>query len=337
MLTRALGWQTKAHAMKLAAQAVGDGLPTSSPPLPRQAPVDTVRDLLEYFVARQEDRGDIAADTKRNAKRAGIWLTKTIGLVRLDRLSVSDLEYHKDVRMRERMTDKWNRDRGTASPVTIAFELRLLSQAWAWGRAIGLAPNRDVPTITFPVKPKRDKRTPSPADVAAAIAVMRPRYRLVVTLMWCTGARVGEVLALRWEDVDLELGLVELDGKTGPRTVPLAKPALELLKSVPEGARQGPLLGVARASVTSAIVDACDAAKVKRWSPHGLRRLAVDEMQRAGVDVGTAAAVTGHTAVTMLRFYRQPTATDKALAVKMARLGYAPEGKVIAMRKGGEE
>lgn len=336
MMTRAIGWHTKAQATKLAAQAVGAGLPTTAPPVPHTALVDTVRDLLEYFVARQEDRGDLAADTKRNSKRAGMWLTKTIGLVRLDRLTTADLEHHKDVRLRERMIDKWNRDRGTASTVTVAFELRLLSQAWVWGRAIGLTPNKELPTITFTVKPKRDKHTPSPADVAATLAVMRPRYRLVVTLLWCTGARVGEVLGLRWSDVDLERGVLRVNGKTGPRSVPINRPALAMLTAAPEAARTGPLLTVARASVTSAIDDACRTAGVRHWSPHGLRRLAVDEMARAGVDVGTAAAITGHTPVTMLRFYRKATATDMALAVQMARLGYAPEGRVIRLR-GGEE
>ncbi len=39
--------------------------PTTAPAIPRAALVDTVRDLLEYWVASQEDRGDIATATKR--------------------------------------------------------------------------------------------------------------------------------------------------------------------------------------------------------------------------------------------------------------------------------
>lgn len=336
MSTKAVGWYTQEDAERRAGQAIADGLPVGAPPLERVGLVDTVRDLLEYWVARQEDRQDIAEATKRISKQAGLHLTRTIGHVRLDRLGQRELEHHRDARMRERVVDKWNRDRGPGSSETVTQELRLLRSAWKWGRSIGLAPEKDLPTVRV-VQDRRVKRTPTPADVAATLAAMRPRYRLVVTLMWCTGARVGEVLALEWKDIDLEAGLVELDGKTGPRQVPLAVPALELLKSVPDAARQGPLLGVARASVTSAIAHACDAAKVTRWSPHGLRRLAVDEMQRAGVDIGTAAAVTGHTPVTMLRFYRQASAEDKAAAVKRARLGYAPEGKVISIVRGGEE
>ena len=70
--------------------------------------------------------------------------------------------------------------------------------------------------------------------------------------------------------------------------------------------------------------------------PHGLRRLAADTMARAGVDVGTAAAITGHDPKTMLEFYRTAPATDMALAVQMARLRIRPQGKVIRLRDGEE-
>lgn len=181
MLTRAIGWHTKAQAMKLAAQAVGQGLPTTAPPLPHTALVDTVRDLLEYWVARQEDRQDIADNTKRISKQAGIHLTASIGHVRLDRLGQRELEHHRDVRLRADPP---------ASSMTVQHELRELRAAWKWGRSVGLAPEKDLPTVKLNAKPVREKHTPSPADVAATIAHAMPRYRLLLTLVWSTGARI---------------------------------------------------------------------------------------------------------------------------------------------------
>ena len=45
--------------------------------------------------------------------------------------------------------------------------------------------------------------------------------------------RLGEVLGLRWDDVDLACGAIRLsDAKTGARTVPLGAPAMAFLASL---------------------------------------------------------------------------------------------------------
>ena len=66
----------------------------------------------------------------------------------------------------------------------------------------------------------------------AAIAAIR--------LLILTGCRRGEILGLRWEDVDLESRELRLrDTKTGPRTVPPSPAAVQLLAELPrsEGSR----------------------------------------------------------------------------------------------------
>ena len=55
-----------------------------------------------------------------------------------------------------------------------------------------------------------------------------------VRLLIFTGARKGEIIGLKWSDIDFELGLANLpDSKTGKKSIPLAAPALELLQSLP--------------------------------------------------------------------------------------------------------
>ena len=66
----------------------------------------------------------------------------------------------------------------------------------------------------------------------AAIAAIR--------LLILTGCRRGEILGLRWKDVDLESRELRLrDTKTGPRSVPLSPAAVQLLAELPrsEGSR----------------------------------------------------------------------------------------------------
>lgn len=56
-----------------------------------------------------------------------------------------------------------------------------------------------------------------------------------VRLLALTGCRLGEILALRWNDVDLKAGLLRLpDSKTGAKTVPLGAPARALLDGLPD-------------------------------------------------------------------------------------------------------
>ena len=55
-----------------------------------------------------------------------------------------------------------------------------------------------------------------------------------IRLLVLTGARLGEILSLRWADVNFEHGMLLLgDSKTGRKTIFLSKPAMELLNRLP--------------------------------------------------------------------------------------------------------
>ncbi len=58
-----------------------------------------------------------------------------------------------------------------------------------------------------------------------------------IRLLLLTGARLGEVLSLRWNWVDQDRGCIFLpDSKTGRKPIPLGKNALELLGRIPHAA-----------------------------------------------------------------------------------------------------
>ena len=61
---------------------------------------------------------------------------------------------------------------------------------------------------------------------ASAVAAIR--------LLMLTGCRRGEIMKLRWEEVDLEAGELRLrDAKTGPRQVALSPAAVRVLSAIP--------------------------------------------------------------------------------------------------------
>lgn len=67
-------------------------------------------------------------------------------------------------------------------------------------------------------------KLPSYKEVKYLIdAAKNPRDRAAVYFLWESGARVGEFLSLDWQDIALtgDLIRVDLDGKTGKRTIPV--------------------------------------------------------------------------------------------------------------------
>jgi integrase len=64
--------------------------------------------------------------------------------------------------------------------------------------------------------------------------LISPHAAAAVRLLILTGARLREILNLKWEHVDLERGLLLLaDSKTGKKAIVLNAPALEILANIP--------------------------------------------------------------------------------------------------------
>jgi integrase len=61
---------------------------------------------------------------------------------------------------------------------------------------------------------------------------------------------------------------------------------------------------------------------VPKFTPHGLRRMAVDRMARAGVEPSVAASITGHDPNVMLQHYRAVSDDDLRLVAQRADLGW---------------
>ena len=112
----------------------------------------------------------------------------------------------------------------------------MFNLAESWGlRPDGSNPCRHVEKFAE----RKRERLLSPAELARlgdALAAHDGALYVVaaVKLLVFTGARLGEVLGLRWEWIDFERGEARLpDSKTGAKTLHLPPPALAVLVALP--------------------------------------------------------------------------------------------------------
>lgn len=149
-------------------------------------------------------------------------------------------------------------------------------------------------------------------------------YALALTAM-LTGARKGELLGLRWRDVNLETG-VALLGKTkngDRRTLVLLSQVVNVLRPF-AGDADRLVFGSVRSRYQLAVVidspwrDALARAQIKDFRFHDLRHCCASYLAQAGTPLNVIAEVLGHRKLDMSRRYAHLTTQTKAVAMQNA-------------------
>jgi integrase len=308
------GWATRDEAQHILADRVTRGLPAPANKV-ATGPVNTVGELIERWHARQHERVDLAERTLEHYDKAARHLVAWVREVGVHRLDRDTVERYRDNRFRE-----------SASPRLVVQELRVWSMAWKWAQEAAMVPARAFPNVTVKIDGYiLNHHTPDPADVRKVLDAAVGESRLALELLAVTGARVSEIAGLRRCDIEADDRRVQLrlTGKTGTRRFPLPEPFAQVMRER-AGNEETPVLSTLGnprdQAIRSRLARACRRAGVRAFTPHGLRRMVVDRMLRAGVDPATAASLTGHSVVVMLRFYRQVTEADREAAVARAAL-----------------
>jgi integrase len=130
-----------------------------------------------------------------------------------------------------------------ATPYFANRMLAAVSSCWSWGERHGLLPEGQTNPATKIVRFREKGRerflsSDELARLGDALAQCETRFGPyasgAIRLLCLTGARLNEVLGLRWQEVDFERGLALLpDSKAGRKIVHLSAPALAALASLP--------------------------------------------------------------------------------------------------------
>jgi integrase len=131
----------------------------------------------------------------------------------------------------------------------------------------------------------------------AARRLNNPIMSACLQTMLLTGARPGEVLEMRWEDVNVKWkGITILDKVEGEREIPLS-PYLESLLAALPRRNKWVFAGVKDAHITSPnsqLTSVCKVAGIEGLTLHGLRRSFKSLSEWLEIPAGIVAQIMGH-------------------------------------------
>ena len=190
----------------------------------------TVADLAARYL---EDHVEVRLKPRTQAKLRGV-LRRHI-LPTLGRLPVEAVERRQVVELHRGLSDR---------PVAANRAVKTLAHMYRLGEGWGLVPAGCNPCRSIDKHPERGRerfltdaefaRLGRVLDEAVDAGTASPVAAAAIRLLMLTGCRKGEVLALRWADVDLDAGELRLpNAKSGPRAVQLPPPAVRLLGALP--------------------------------------------------------------------------------------------------------
>jgi integrase len=315
----------------------------------------TIQELCDLYLA--EGVATKKPSTVRNDRgRIARHIKPLLGHRKTREVTRADVErFQRDVAAGRTAGDRKTGHRGrsivTGGQGAARLSMILLSAIFSFALRRGL--RDDNPCAGVPrYKPGKSERYLTAAEQmslgdalnAAQQAGTNPNAIAVIRVLVLTGARAGEIMSLRWQEVDFERTCLRLsDSKTGAKVIPRGVAALEVIAGQPRregtdhvfpGAHGGPLGSIGkvwRGVRVSAGLEGCRL--------HDLRHSFASNIVNAGGSLPVIGALLGHrsTATTAryahladdpLRVVADRAARSIAVAMEAGR-GKSPAGEVV--------
>ena len=163
-------------------------------------------------------------------------------------------------------------------------------------------------------------------------ACLSPTMSQIVIVALNTGMRRGEILNLKWENVNLRERLIEItEQKNGQySTIPLNSTTVDTLRAIPHRLDSdyvfpGKVQGKPYYDLFRHFERAVKAAKLERVNFHTLRHTAASHLVMAGVDLATVQEIMRHKTITMTLRYAHLSPAHKRSAVDALQNALAGE------------
>jgi integrase len=287
------------------------------------APVPTVSAFAEKFLTFSETNNKPSTVHAKKSMLA-VHVLPFFGAMKLDAVGPAEVESYKAQKLREGLDRKSINNHLTAMR-------KLLNLAVEWGE-MDRAPKVRGFSLKLQALDEAAYLTFDEADRLVETAA--PEWRAMIAIALQTGLRVGELLALRWADVDLVAGQIvvrhtlwhEQEGtpKGGRhRPVPLSDSALSVLKAhrhlrgryvfcLEDGSR------LTHSIVKDVVPQACvRAGLAKRVTWHGLRHSFASHLVMRGASLKAVQELLGHESIEMTLRYSHLTPDVRRSTVRL--------------------
>lgn len=162
----------------------------------------------------------------------------------------------------------------------------------------------------------------------------RHLYPIVFTAVH-TGMRKGEILNLKWSQIDLKNGLILIDKTKNfeRREIPMSESLKALLRQLHSQRRLdtdyifvNPDTGIRYTDLKRSFITACKKAGIKDFHFHDLRHTFASHLVMSGADLKTVQELLGHKSLTMTLRYSHLSQAHKKEALKALErnLGHSP-------------
>jgi integrase len=279
----------------------------------------TVEDLLSLALKTAEIQ---KRKSMYEAKRYVHLLKKHFGAIRASNVTTENVTDYR----RKRQCGWPDAKREKVSDHTINKELGFLRRSFRLGL------KQDPPLVTrvpnFEMTPD-DHIRKGFLDIEgfkALRGILPDHWKVMLCVGFFTGMRAGEILGLRWEQVDFSAGTISLnmgETKNGEgRTVPMIPELREVLERWwMESRAQWPACpwvihcrGTRTMNYRKSWMKACETAGLTGLLFHDIRRSAVKNLIQAGIPQVVAMAISGHKTTSMFNRYAIVDKTDLELA-----------------------
>jgi integrase len=232
------------------------------------------------------------------------------------------------------------------SPASVNRELEVLSKVFSMAADNGIIesnPVRKVNKLRLDNMRKRYLTVEEEQRLLNALSTKRAYLKPLVILAIHTGMRRGELLNLKWQNVDFVRSLIYVTNtKTGyDRDVPMNSLVKEILLELQrqndgyEHVFANPATGVNVKEIKNGFRAACREAGISDFRSHDLRHTTGTRLADAGTDAFAIAEVLGHRSLQTTKRYTHATELRKRRAVEaLANYSEQDGQKMVKNEKG---
>lgn len=272
-----------------------------------------VRIMLSEFGERYMEYAKANKRSWLRDQQIMVHLNAAFGSMHLGDIGAFGIERYKIERVKKACPGTVNRE--------IALLKHMFNLAEQWGIFRGRNP---VKGIKFLAEDNLRFRSVSEAEEATLLRHCSPYLQDLIVFAINTGFRLGEILNLKWEEVDLEQGTVRTLVRKSQQMIdlPLNDEAARVIRGW-HGIRKGgyvffnPETGAQWKDLWLGLKKACRKAGLDDITWHTFRHTFASRLTRAGADLVTVKELLGHSTISVTMRYAHTNRDAKMRAVRL--------------------